>query len=298
MTVKKVAILSPGDMGSNCGRAFAKAGFRIATCLAGRSERTRELAHLAGFEDLPSLEVVVAEADLILSILPPAMALGQAAAVADAMIAAGATPPYADCNAISPKTTIAVGEEIARAGAPYIDAGIIGRAPYKSKAATRFYVSGPDTSALETLDGAGISVRNLGTEVGRASAMKMAYAAITKGRWTLQAAALLTAQRWNLSEPYLAELEESQPATFADMNRMVPRLPLDAGRWIGEMQEIAATFEQAGVSPGFHQGAMEIMELLARTSIAEETRETVDESRTLEEALEIFAATLRAKSVG
>jgi hypothetical protein len=79
---------------------------------------------------------------------------------------------------------------------------------------------------------------------------------------------------------------------MADMRSMVPRLPVDAGRWIGEMEEISATFKSAGLPPGFHEGAADVFRLLDRTSIAEETRETIDKSRTLEKALAIFADAL------
>ena len=73
------------------------------------------------------------------------------------------------------------------------------------------------------------------------------------------------------------------------MERMVPRMPLDAARWIGEMHEIAATLEGTGVTPNFHKGAADIFELLVQTPIAEETRETVDKGRTLKQALKIYA---------
>ena len=73
---------------------------------------------------------------------------------------------------------------------------------------------------------------------------------------------------------------------------MVPRLPLDAARWVGEMHEISDTLASAGLPGEFHQGAAEVFELLARTPIAAETRETVDPSRTLADALDVFTETL------
>ena len=125
--------------------------------------------------------------------------------------------------------------------------------------------------------------------------MKMIYASVTKGTMTLHAAALTAAHAFGLSEVYHREMAESQGAVWAAMNRMVPRLPLDAGRWIGEMHEIAATFGGAGLPSGFHEAAAEMFELLDRTPIAAETRETVDESRTLTQALEMYVAAMRAR---
>jgi hypothetical protein len=79
------------------------------------------------------------------------------------------------------------------------------------------------------------------------------------------------------------------------MEAMVPRLAADAERWIGEMEEIAATFESAGLPRGFHDGATEIFRLLAATPLAAETRETLDPDRTLDEAVAIFAEKIGKK---
>lgn len=310
--VGTVAIPSPGDMGSGVGRELIARGFRVLTCLAGRSARSRALAEAAGLELADSLDALVASADVVLSILPPAAAESFAAEAADALRRTGARPAFADCNAISPATARRVADRItgtdpgtatglgaksgagagAGAGAVFIDAGIIGAAPGKSGLPTRFYCSGPDTSALEALDGPNLRVRRLGDEVGQASAMKMVYAAVTKGTFTLHAAALLAARVHGLSGPFHAELAESLPAELAAMRRMTPRLPLDAARWVGEMHEIAETLAAAGLPADFHRGAARVFELLARTPIAAETRETVDPSRTLDDALDIYAETL------
>jgi len=120
----------------------------------------------------------------------------------------------------------------------------------------------------------------------------MCFAATTKGAWTLYTAALVTGEVMGLSEVLLKELASSRPEVEAEMRRMIPRLPVDAGRWIGEMAEIAATFGHAGLPTGFHAAAGEIFMLLDRTPIARETRETIDPTRTLEQALAIYAAAL------
>ena len=291
MSIETVAILSPGDMGHAVGRALIAHGLRVVTCLNGRSGRTESLADAAGIFDMPSLEAMVAEADLVLSIMPPSAAVDAARSIGAAIGAAENKPLYADCNAISPATTRRIETFIANAGGSFIDAGIVGPPPGKGAQPTRFYVCGPQASALDAIDGAGIAVRQLGPETGRASAIKMCYAAVTKGSWTLYAAALTTAEVMGLTDLYLAELESSRPQVAAEMRRMVPRLPVDAGRWIGEMKEIASTLDGAGLPRGFHDGAAELFRLLEKTPIAAETRETIDPARTLEDVLAIYAET-------
>lgn len=284
MTTDTIAVLMPGDMGHAVGKALADAGYDVVTCLSGRSERTRALAEAGGLRDLDSLDAVATEASLVLSILPPASAMGLARDMAAAMERSGARPVYVDCNAISPGTARDIANVIEAVGAPFIDAGIIGTKPGIGPG-PRFYVSGADTAPMQALDGKGFQVLGLGPEPGRASAIKMCYAGLTKGTWTLHTAVLLAAEAQGLTAELRAELEYSQGQALAQMEACVPRLPADSGRWIGEMEEIAKTFADAGVTPGFHEGAAEIFRLLSQTPFASETRETIDESRTLEETL-------------
>lgn len=287
-----IAILMPGDMGSGVGRALRENGLDVITSLAGRSERSRGLAAAAGLRDAGSLEDTVRAADLILSILPPAQAVAQAQAVAAAMAATGAKPTYVDCNAVSPATALKVGAEIAAAGAPFLDCGIIGLPPGKSPE-TRFHVCGPDTAPMERLHGKGISVFPMGPEIGRASALKMVYAGLTKGTWTLHTTLLLGAWKMGVFDALVAEYENSQGAALKAMRDRIPRLGTDAGRWVGEMEEIAASLRDAGVPSGFHEAAAEIFRIVDRTPFAAETRETADLSRTLEQAIEVYAQHLK-----
>ncbi|MEM7745281.1 MAG: DUF1932 domain-containing protein [Pseudomonadota bacterium] len=280
---KPIAILMPGDMGHGVGQALIARGHDVVTALDGRSQHTRQLAGTAGIRDAGTVRDVVAGAGLILSIVPPDRAVGQAKDVAAAMVETGARPVYVDCNAISPMTARNV-----RAALPpdaaLIDCGIIGLNPIKTPP-TRFYVSGPDCAPMLALNSDAIRVEAIGEDIGAASALKMVYAAGTKGVWTLQTALLLTAARQGVLAPLLSELEYSQAAQLRAMQARIPFLPADSARWVPEMEEIAATFADAGVTDGFHKGAAEIFDLLAKTPFAAETRQTLDTSRTLEQAL-------------
>ena len=254
MTPNTIAILMPGDMGHGVGRALLAHGKDVITALDGRSARTKGLAEAAGLRDAGSIANAVAGADLILSILPPDSAVKQAEAVAAAMKSSGKNPVYVDCNAISPATAIEVGQIVSGAGAPFIDCGIIGLAPGKG-GGTRFYVSGSDTTAMTALDGLGFTVTAVGAEPGKASALKMSYAGLTKGTWTLHTAVLMAARQLGVLPELLDEFRISQGAALQAMESRVSKLPADSGRWIGEMEEIAATFAGAGVTSGFHDGA-------------------------------------------
>ena len=183
---------------------------------------------------------------------------------------------------------------------PFVDGGLVGAPPAPGRNATRLYVSGPDAAAIQPLTTEGergaLDVRVVGDEIGAASALKMSYAAITKGTLSLYTAALVTAKRLGVYDALTSELAESQAATWQRM-QVLPFLPADAERWIAEMEEIAATFASADVPGGFHRGAAEVFRLLAATPFASETRESLDTSRTLEDAIRVFAelAAVRAR---
>ena len=270
MAVKTVAILSPGEMGAAVGKVLRESELEVITCLEGRSEQTRRRAGECGFSIVSNLEEMAIRADLVLSILVPAEAAEVARSVACAMQASDARPTYADCNAVSPQTAGALEPLITEAGGTFADAGIIGGPPREGYA-PRFYASGPGASTLAELEGRGIDVVQVGGGSGRASAIKMCYAAMTKGTTALQTALLVAAVRLGVYEELRDELLLSQRQTFDRIEASVKRLPSVAYRWIGEMEEIAATFESVDVTPDFHRGAADVFRLVAGSSLGKET---------------------------
>jgi len=266
--LKTVAILSPGDMGAATGKMLRDGGFDVITTLEGRSALTRLRAGEAGFRDLP-LDDLVRQADLVLSILVPAEARSTARLVADAMRRTGARPVFAECNAIAPQTVREIEREIRDAGAEFIDAGIIG-APPTPGSATRFHCSGPDTAIFEELARAGLDVRVVGPEIGQASGLKMVYAASNKGTIALWTEILVAARAMGLVEQLKGEWGTDDPVANRQM-RAIPGMPRRARRWIGEMEEIAATFASLGMTPRMLEGAADMYTLIGDTALADQT---------------------------
>jgi 3-hydroxyisobutyrate dehydrogenase-like beta-hydroxyacid dehydrogenase len=294
MAIQTVGLLSPGDMGHVVGQVLLQHGMRVVTCLQGRSERTRMLSRKAGIAEVPTHEQLVREADLLLSILVPEEALNTARVVAQALRNAGATTLYADCNAVSPRTVRAIAEVITAAGSRFVDAGIIGSPP-RREGTTRFYASGPDVEEFAELGRYGLDVRPLGLEIGQASGIKMCYAAFTKGTTALATGLLTVAHSMGLYEPLVQEFQKSQGDRYRTMERQIPTMPPRAYRWIGEMEEIAQTFADAGLTPKFHQAAADMYRFVASTPLAEETPETRDCERTLTQVIDVLAASLKAQ---
>ena len=289
MEKKSIAILSPGDMGHAVGLALRKHGHMVYTCLAGRSRHSYSLSQKAGIINIKTLEELVKRVDLILSILPPDSAKELAQMVSDAIKKTSSSPIFVDCNAVSPITVRVIAKKIQASGASFIDAGIIGLAPgIEPGDGPRFYVSGPDTAATSFIDGCGLKIVPLGKEIGRASSIKMCYAALTKGTMTLHTAVLLAAEKLVLTKELVSELEFSQSTIFSQMEKRVPRLPADSKRWEAEMHQISQTFNDIGVTHLFHEAAAEIFSLLKSTPFAGETRQQMDQKRGLSEAIKVY----------
>ena len=289
-----VGILSPGDMGHTVGDVLCQNGLRVITCLQGRSQRTQQLAEKAGIQDVPTYPQLVTEADLILSIMVPAQAMSAAAAVAEALQQTSATLTYADCNAIAPQTVRKLGEVITAAGGTFIDTSIIGPPP-RHPGATRFYASGPNLSLFSELNNHGLEVRPLSDEIGHASAIKMCYASLTKGLTALCTELLTAAQVLGVSDALTAEFQLSQSALFERMEKGLPGMPPKARRWIGEMEEISATFAHVGLTPNILTGAADMYRFVGDTHLADLPPEARDRFPTLAELIEILAKSLKSE---
>lgn len=291
---QSIGLLGTGDMGSAVGGVLRRAGFRVLTALEGRSGESRELARRAGLEDLGSLEALLAGCDLFLSILPPAAAFDFARRAADIVRAGNFAIVYADCNAVAPATVRSIGALFAAGPAKFVDAGIVGPAPKPGTSSpTRLYVAGAARRQLLDLGVPEITVLDMGESIGRASAIKMCYAAMNKGTYALYTNVLLAARRLGVERQLLREFESSQPEAARVMARRIPFLGATAKRFTGEMTEIAETFDAAGVSGDFYRGAEWLYALLARSALGQETRLTQPDERSLDAALEAFAAALQ-----
>jgi len=280
--VETVAVVSPGAMGSALADALARGGVRVVATLAGRSERTARLAATAGrLELLPDLATVVREADVVLSILPPEAAPLAAGEIAATASARGASPLLVDLNAIAPATA----RQIAEAGLELVDGSISGPPPWKPRT-TRMYLSGRRAYEVAALPFDGVDRIVVGDDVGAASAVKMSTASVYKGTSAVLAHALLAAQANGVLEHVVADLGAAAPELVAGVERRLALAATKAHRYVGEMHEIAATQETAGLSPALFEAIAGIYATLAETPLGRSGPEEVPADPRLEDVLE------------
>lgn len=276
MQIKHIGVVSPGDMGQAVAMRLKACGYAVHTALDGRSPRTRELAAKAGLLDCGSMDQLVATCDIILSILNPGAAVDKAREVAAAIRASGKKTVFVDCNAIAPQTVREIDAIIRQAGGLFIDAGIVGPPP-RGGARTRIYVSGPEAALLAAIKDENLDIRIAGEHTGDASAIKMCYAAYTKGAVALGVEMMMAAHKLGVGQALDAEMQES----IADVRKWIlsrsTTMPPKAYRWVPEMLEIAKTFEGVGMTPRMLQGAADMFELVADTPLGRESPEQARE---------------------
>tara|TARA_B100000029_G_scaffold283092_1_gene276940 strand:+ start:2729 stop:3571 length:843 start_codon:yes stop_codon:yes gene_type:complete len=275
-------------MGHAIGRLLRENELRVLTCLTGRSSRTRELSELAGIIDVPDMNDLVEQSDIVMSVTVSEAVPGLCKEIADAVKATSTDLLFAECNAIAPALSREMEGVLNASGARYVDASIIGGPP-RNGSSPRVYASGDNVAEFEQLRDFGLDVRNLGPELGRASGIKMCYAAMTKGTTALHAELLIAAEKLGLTEEVMAEFAGSQPAVVQRMEGWLPGMPAKSRRWVSEMQEIEKTFSDMGLTPDIFKGVAEMYRMIGATPLGDENPESRDKDRTLQETVRIIA---------
>jgi 3-hydroxyisobutyrate dehydrogenase-like beta-hydroxyacid dehydrogenase len=244
---ERVGLLHPGEMGAAVGALLWGQGVRVVWASEARSDETRERAEAAGLEDVGS-PCELGTSDVVFSVCPPHAALDVARSVGPF----GGL--YVDANAVSPATAREVAEIVREGGGSFVDGGIVGSPP-RDTGTTRLYLSGDDAPAIAALFAGSVLDARV---VSNASAVKMAYAAWTKGTAAMLLAIRELARSEGVEETLLAEWDLSQPALREWHERAARSAGAKGWRWVGEMEEIADSFEADGLPGGFHRAAAEV----------------------------------------
>ena len=254
-----VGLLQPGAMGSTIGAAATTGGARVVWASENRSPATTRRASDANLVDVKTVAKLIAESEVILSVCPPHAAVEVAETVAKEKFRG----IYVDANAVSRATAEQVGHIVTTGGASFVDGGIIG-SPVKKAGTTRLYLSGMRAKEVKDLfTNSMLDARTISEIPGEASALKVAYAAWSKGTDALLLAIRALAAHEGVDRALLEEWNISQPALGRRCNQAASVAAPKAWRYVGEMEEIAAAFTAAGLPSGFHQAAAEVCHRLA-----------------------------------
>lgn len=241
-------------MGVSLAASAIASGHNAYWVSAGRSNETRDRATEHGLIECDSLNDCVERCDVIVSICPPAAADD----VADQVIVSGYKGLYVDANAISPMRARSIAERINRSGASYVDGSVIG-GPAWTRDETILYLSGPHALNVASLfEGGLLATRVIGDAIDRASALKMCYAAFTKGSTAMLCAIIGAAHALGVDDELRAQWDLDEPGSASQKYTRLQRVTKKAWRYEGEMLEIASTLGSVGMPDGFHDAAREV----------------------------------------
>jgi 3-hydroxyisobutyrate dehydrogenase-like beta-hydroxyacid dehydrogenase len=257
MAWQTVGLLHPGEMGAAVGAVLRGQGHRVVWASSGRSAVTRGRADEAGLEDAGSVAELLRRSDVVLSVCPPHAVLEVARSVA------GFKGLFVDANAVAPATARELVAVVEAGGGDCVDGGIVGPPP-RTAPTTRLYLSGPSAATVADLfAGSAVDARVVSNEIGAASAVKMAYAAWTKGTTALLIAIRELARAEGIEPALLEEWRLSLPELPDQSQRAARSAQAKGWRWIGEMEEIASTFSAADLPDGFHKAAADMFRTLS-----------------------------------
>jgi 3-hydroxyisobutyrate dehydrogenase-like beta-hydroxyacid dehydrogenase len=259
MAIQRIGILHPGEMGISIAAAAKAGGHEVFWTSEGRSQATHERAKTFELRDAKTLTELCAQCSIILSVCPPHAAESVATQVKET----GFSGLFVDANAIAPKRTITIGERMSEAGVSFIDGGIIGLPAWKP-GATRLYVSGPRAAEIAAcFSGGPLDARVLGAAIGKASSLKMCYAAYSKGTAALLCAIVATAGSLDVRDALFEQWTHDDAGFVDQVEKRMRDVTSKAWRWSGEMNEISQTFREAGMPGEFHAAAEEVYRRLA-----------------------------------
>lgn len=257
MSGQRIGILHPGEMGSTVAVSARNSGNEVFWVSEGRSAATHKRASDGGLRDAGTLARLCELCPVIISVCPPEFAEPMANEVARRSY----DGVYVDANAISPERTRRIGRRLEDCGARFVDGGIIGPAAIR-RGQTWLYLSGDHAADVAPCFSAGpIEVEVLAGGVGQASALKMCFAANSKGSAALLMAIVAAAEQLGVIENLKAQWARGGPS-LPGLEREMSRIAPKAWRFAAEMHEIATTFQSAGVPGEFYVGAAEIFRRL------------------------------------
>lgn len=254
-----IGFLHPGAMGISLAASAQNTGHTVCWASEGRSNETRDRAEQYNLVDMGRLARLCENCSVIVSICPPHAAED----VANQVLSSHFRGVYVDANAISPDRVKRIGRAMTQAGVAFLDGCIIGP-PAWEPGRTWLHLSGNTVEqAVECFAAGPLETVRAGPAIGTASALKMCYAALTKGTTALLCAILSASEAYGVRDALEAQWDRTGSDLTTETHQRIRNMAPKAWRYMGEMAEITATFSQVGMPGDFHAGAGEIYRRLS-----------------------------------
>ncbi len=274
--MSRIALISPGAMGTAVGRTLLSQGHQILCDVADRSLATRQRAEAAGFVSAMSFDDAVLGADIVLSLVPPSQALPVARRYAASIALDGAAGRrskrlFVDGNAISPQTAMEIFDAVAGVGARAVDCSIFGPADVLG-ASNVLVFSGADAASMAALFVPVVETRLAGGRFGDASSVKMALSIMTKALPALFLDAACASAASGQLDVMVSLFERLYPGIMSFIGRSLPTYPRHVARRLDEMREVETWLRELGQMAEMTRSARHNLERLHHAALSGERK--------------------------
>jgi 3-hydroxyisobutyrate dehydrogenase-like beta-hydroxyacid dehydrogenase len=260
MKKKHIGFLHPGAMGVSLAVTAQNTGYTAYWLSEGRSRESYKRAAKHNLVEMKAIDELCDRCSVLISVCPP----HASTEVAKKVLGCSFKGIYTDVNAISPHRVKHIGQLMNDAGVEFVDGGIIGGPAWKPNT-TWLYLSGRCANHVAACFAGGpLETEVIGVDIGRASALKMCFAANTKGTTALLCAIVAAAEKMGVRKELEKQWSRHGSEYVQNTLERIRAVTAKAWRFSGEMEEIALTLEAAGLPNGFHLAARDIYQRIAK----------------------------------
>lgn len=286
---------------------FGEAGLAIAETLAAQGKASgmraydiklddandepamRAKIEAAGLQACASVKDAVNGAQIVICVVTADQA-AKAAGVAARHLAAGAL--WLDMNSCAPGTKQIAAGPVGAAGGIYVDVAVMAPITPRGHETPMLAATEDPDGVAARLQAAGLSPRFVGTEVGRASTIKMLRSVMVKGMEALTVECFRAAVRAGVADEVASSLDASESGLgwAAQTAYNMERMTAHGIRRAAEMREVAKTLRGFDVAPAMTTGTISWEEDMGNLDL------TLEPGTALAEQMALIENALKAKS--
>ena len=226
----KIGFIGFGEVASTLASGLLKRGVEVSTCIEGRSPRTQKIAKKMELNLFKSNRELAENSDFLISAVTPASAIKIAQDIGECVKGV-----YVDINNVSPSTAKKTLSLIKNGKT--VDASIIGAVRIDIN--VPIIASGPYADEFSKLNKYGMNITVIGSDIGKASAIKILRSTYTKGISALLFETLYAAYEMGIDQEVLKYISETECEGFKDSAKSrIISSAFHAKRRFEEMDEV------------------------------------------------------------
>lgn len=263
-----IALLFPGDMGTQIAKELIINHFKIITAGEGRSTKTLQNTKDAGIEDVGSLQKAVEQADVIISLTSPEGSLKLAEQVILCLKNTENRPLYIDLNSNTPASASIIEELLLSVNIRFVNGAVMGASKDIPDHAT-IVVSGTHRALFMDLFSAVFTIKDAGKKTEAASAYKLLFSMVNKGMNALFFETMTAAAHFGILDELNESLQAFLPGTYEDLIKTTPTYPQHLFRRIDEMKGLTEMLRNENLPNIIASGTAETFERVYESRIFE-----------------------------